>query len=173
MDKKWIWLLLFIGVAALGLYTWTSGKSTETPVAKETVAPPPSADAPMLGSDKDALRPPLPSARQEASAPTRPNQGFGATPNPSLETFSPPPDHVPPTGPGFENQPQGGPAFENPDFITPPPPPAQFDNEAIPFDDDPNAGVQPQYQPDGGQVPLTPMLPTPEDPNNPPGDGDY
>jgi hypothetical protein len=164
MEKKWIWLILFCLVAALGAYvTWSGGPST--PAATTNEAPKdlianPDDEAPVLGGSP-TLQPPVPGARKEGGFPEATSPGFGSPPPPgysatppNLETFAPP-DGQRPVDPPTSFDPVPPQAFENPDFVTPPPPPTQFDSEPVPFDDE--APVPPPQGFDQNGLPIQPQ----------------
>ncbi len=164
MDKKWIWLILFGLVAAVGAYvTWSGGPTapapTTTEAPKDLIDVPEENEAPAFGNSPPTIQPPVPGARKEGGYPEAVSPGFGAPPPPgysatppNLETFAP--DGQRPSDPPTSFDPVPPQAFENPDFVTPPPPPTQFDSEPVPFDDE--APVPPPQGFDQNGVPIQP-----------------
>jgi hypothetical protein len=153
MEQNRIWLILFALVAAIGGYLWWSGSGQAPAVPSAAVdAESPvensGTEAPVFGGGFDNVEPPAPTipsnppARlgdRDAASPhvdSAPPPGFQSPP-PNFETFSPPTPNPDP-GQGFGGAESGVPPqnFENPDFVTPPPAPPQFDNEAVPFDEE-------------------------------------
>jgi hypothetical protein len=141
MEKNRIWLGVFALIAALGIYLWWSGsRSTVAPAKPESSveAQVPQTEEPHLEKEETPFATPTPPTGHSNGASetppfnSQPPSSY-ASPPPNLETFgeSGAAQGNPPT---FE--PSAPPSnFENPGFVTPPPAPPPFENEAVPFQD--------------------------------------
>ncbi len=156
MDKKWLWLVLFLLFAGFGTYKWFFGGSSPDRTqeigdpSEEVVQDP---DMPVMGSGKNQVAPPpVPGARRdqggfEARPPVVDSiepPGFEPRMQPQDNSFAPPSANSPPPTQPMPGDPPDSAfspvppsSFENPGFVTPPSPPPQMDNEAVPFDEDP------------------------------------
>ena len=146
--KNWLWLVLFIGAVAAGVY-YTMGKkgTPEGAAAEKEQAAPPELTAPTMESSSGPLGGEI-APRQDSAIPQPPNQPQTYNNQPNYQPPPPPEDPgmytPPPTDIPTYNPPPDQ-SFEN---IEPPPPPPPAYVDPIPGpDDDYNGGNIPPPPP--------------------------